>query len=146
MILGLRFLAPAVPGALVLVVGGLVASGLFDLGAHGVALVGDVPRGLPAPELPDLYLVEDHYATIGVAAAALLLIGFSQTAGDARAFAARHRYRIDVNQESVAQGMANVGAGRVPGDAGVDQPVGQLAQRVGGRAHAGLLARDRRRW
>ena len=53
----------------------------------------------------------DHYATIGIAAVALLLIGFSQTAGDARAFAARHRYRIDVNQESVAQGMANVGAG-----------------------------------
>ena len=42
---------------------------------------------------------------------ALLLIGFSQTAGDARAFAARHRYRIDVDQESVAQGMANVGVG-----------------------------------
>src|SRR5262249_49391467 len=39
------------------------------------------------------------------------LIGFSQTAGDARAFATRHRYRIDVNQESVAQGMANVTAG-----------------------------------
>ena len=45
------------------------------------------------------------------ASIALLLIGFSQTAGDARAFAARHRYLIDVNQESVAQGMANVGAG-----------------------------------
>ncbi len=41
----------------------------------------------------------------------MLLIGFSQTAGDARAFATRHRYRIDVNQESVAQGMANIGAG-----------------------------------
>ena len=39
------------------------------------------------------------------------MIGFSQTAGDARAFAARHHYRVDVNQESVAQGMANVGAG-----------------------------------
>jgi sulfate permease, SulP family len=110
-ILGLRFLAPAVPGALVLVVGGLIASGLFDLGTHGVALVGDVPRGLPSPELPDFALIEDHYATITVAAVALLLIGFSQTAGDARAFAARHHYRIDVNQESVAQGMANVGAG-----------------------------------
>ena len=110
-IFGLRFLAPAVPGALVLVVGGLLASSLFDLGAHGVALVGNVPRGLPAPELPDLTLVKQHYATIGIAAVALLLIGFSQTAGDARAFAARHRYRIDVNQESVAQGMANMGAG-----------------------------------
>jgi sulfate permease, SulP family len=110
-ILGLRFLAPSVPGALVLVVGGLIASGLFDLGAHGVALVGHVPRGLPTPVLPGFTLVKDHYATIGVAAGALLLIGFSQTAGDARAFATRHRYRIDVNQESVAQGMANVGAG-----------------------------------
>ncbi len=110
-ILGLRFLAPSAPGALVLVVGGLVASGLFDLGGHGVALVGHVPRGLPAPALPSLTLVKDHYATIAIAAAALLLIGFSQTAGDARAFATRHRYRIDVNQESVAQGMANVGAG-----------------------------------
>ena len=110
-ILGLRRLAPAVPGALVLVAGGLLASSLFDLGGHGVALVGDVPSGLPVPELPDLDLVRDHYATVGIAAFALLLIGFSQTAGDARAFAARHRYRIDVNQESVAQGMANVGVG-----------------------------------
>jgi sulfate permease, SulP family len=110
-VLALRRLAPAVPGALVLVAGGLVASSLFDLGAHGVALVGDVPRGLPVPELPDLALVRDHYATIAISAAALLLIGFSQTAGDARLFAARHRYRIDVEQESVAQGMANIGAG-----------------------------------
>jgi sulfate permease, SulP family len=110
-ILALRFMAPSVPGALVLVVGGLIASAVFDLGAHGVALVGHVPRGLPAPKLPDLTVVKDHYATIVTAAAALLLIGFSQTAGDARSFATRHQYRIDVNQESVAQGMANVGAG-----------------------------------
>src|SRR4051794_41126879 len=110
-ILGLRFAAPAVPGALVLVAGGLVASAVFDLGAHGVALVGAVPRGLPSPELPAWELVRTHLSTIGIASFALLLIGFSQTAGDARAFATRHRYRIDVNQESVAQGMANVTAG-----------------------------------
>ena len=114
-ILGLRRFAPAVPGALVLVAGGLLASYLFDLGAHGVELVGDVPRGLPVPELPDLALVRDHFSTVAIAAVALLLIGFSQTAGDARAFAARHRYRIDVNQESVAQGMANAGAGLFQG-------------------------------
>ena len=110
-ILALRFLAPAIPGALVLVVGGLLASALFDLGAHGVALVGEVPRGLPAPMLPDLDVFQQNLSVIGIAAVALLLIGFSQTAGDARAFATRHHYRVDVNQESVAQGMANVGAG-----------------------------------
>ena len=44
-VFGLRVVAPRVPGALVLVVGGLVTSWLLDLGAHGVALVGEVPRG-----------------------------------------------------------------------------------------------------
>ena len=110
-ILGLRFALPRVPGALVLVVGGLLASIVLDLGEHGVALVGAVPRGLPAPQLPSLDLVLRYLPEIVVSAVALLLIGFSQTAGDARAFATRHRYRIDVNQESIAQGMANIGAG-----------------------------------
>ena len=86
-----------------------------------------------------------------IAAVALLLIGFSQTAGDARAFAARHRYRIDVNQESVAQGMANVGAGVFQGmpvstslsasslneSAGARTPVASLA--TGGFVIATLL-------
>jgi high affinity sulfate transporter 1 len=114
-VFGVGRIAPRVPGALVLVVGGLVASWLFDLGAHGVALVGDVPRGLPTPDIPDVELLRDHAGTIALAAVALVLIGFSQTAGDARTFAARHRYRIDINQESIAQGMANVGAGLFQG-------------------------------
>jgi sulfate permease, SulP family len=110
-ILSVRFLKPVIPGALVLVAGGIVATRLFDLGGHGVDLVGHVPSGLPAPELPSVDLIRHQYPTILVAALALLLIGFSQTAGDARAFATRHRYRIDVDQESVAQGVANMGAG-----------------------------------
>jgi high affinity sulfate transporter 1 len=115
LILGLRFFAPRVPGALVLVVAGLLATWLFNLGDHGVALVGHVPRGLPAPKLPGADVFQDHYSTILAAAAGLVLIGFSQTAGDARAFAVRHRYRIDVNQESVAQGMANAASGLFQG-------------------------------
>ena len=110
-ILALRFTMPKAPGALVLVVGGLLASNLFDLADRGVAVVGDVPRGLPLPMLPDLDIVTANGATIGIAALAIVLIGFSQTAGDARVFAARHVYDIDVNQESVAQGVANAGAG-----------------------------------
>jgi MFS superfamily sulfate permease-like transporter len=52
-----------------------------------------------------------------MAAFALMLIGFSQTAGDARAFAVKHHYQIDINQESVAQALANTGAGGShPGD------------------------------
>ena len=114
-IFGLRVVAPKAPGALVLVVGGLLASWLGDLGAHGVPLVGDVPRGLPTLMVPDTQLVGDHITTVVLAALALVMIGFSQTAGDARTFAARHRYQIDIDQESVAQGMANAGAGLFQG-------------------------------
>lgn len=110
-VFGIRHVAPRVPGALVLVVGGLIASYLFDFGEKGVALVGDVPSGLPSFDIPSPSLLLDHGGTAIVAAVALMLIGFSQTAGDARAFAAKHRYQIDVNQESVAQAAANIGSG-----------------------------------
>ncbi len=114
-VFGLRRIAPRMPGALVLVVGGLLASWLLDLGAHGVALVGDVPRGLPSFDVPDLTLMWDHVVIVAIAAVALVLIGFSQTAGDARAFAAKHRYQIDIDQESLAQAFANTGSGLLQG-------------------------------
>jgi SulP family sulfate permease len=114
-VFGIRRVAPRVPGALVLVVGGLLASWLLDLGARGVALVGDVPRGLPFFQVPDMGLMWENAGTVMIAALALVLIGFSQTAGDARTFAAKHRYQVDINQESVAQGLANTGAGLFQG-------------------------------
>lgn len=108
---GLKKVAPNVPGALVLLVGGLLASRVFDLGDRGVAVVGDIPRGLPSFAVPDFGLLDDHRSTAVLAAVGLVLIGFSQTAGDSRMFATRHGYRVDIDQESLAQGMANVGAG-----------------------------------
>jgi SulP family sulfate permease len=93
LIFGLRFAVPKIPGALVLVIGGLLASAILGLGDLGVALVGEVPSGLPSLALPDLQFIIDNLAVIGAAAVGLLLIGFSQSAGDARAFASKHKYR-----------------------------------------------------
>ena len=115
LIFGLRRVAPRIPGALVLVITGLVASAAFGLGDRGLALVGDVPSGLPSLALPRLEFVMANLPVIAAASVGLLLIGFSQSAGDARAFAAKHKYRVDINQESVAQGISNVGAGLVQG-------------------------------
>ena len=138
-VFGLRWVAPQVPGSLVLLVGGLLASGLFDLGAHGVALVGEIPRGLPSVEVPDLGLLADHAGTVLVAAFALVMIGFSQTAGDARAFAAKHRYQVDIDQESVAQGAANIGAGLLQGmPVSTSLSASSLNDRSGARSGARL--------
>ena len=114
-IVGIRFSKLKVPGALVLVTGGLIASVALDFEEEGIALVGEVPRGFVAPELPSISFVIENMSTIGPAALGLLLIGFSQTVGDARAFAAKHGYRIDIDQESVAQSAANVGSGVLQG-------------------------------
>ena len=114
-ILGIRFSKTRVPGALALLVGGLIVSFVFGLEDRGVALVGDVPRGFVAPDLPSLDFIIENLSTITPAAIGLLMIGFSQTVGDARVFASRHSYRIDIDQESVAQGISNVGSGVMQG-------------------------------
>jgi SulP family sulfate permease len=138
---GLRAIAPRVPGALVVVVAGLVASAFLDLGDRGVALVGDVPRGLPSVVIPDLDLVMDQAGLIGLASLAIVMIGFSQSAGDARHFAAKHGYRVDVNQESLAQGAANVGAGLVQGiPVSTSLSASSLNDRSGAKSQVASLA------
>jgi anti-anti-sigma factor len=97
---------------LVLVALGILATRLLDL---EIALVGEVPSGLPAVVLPDVAYLTANLAVIAPAAIGIVLIGFSQSAGDAREFASRHGYRVDINRESVAQGLANVGSGLVQG-------------------------------
>lgn len=107
----LRAVAPRLPNTLIVVVAGLVASALFNLGDHGVELVGDVPRGLPAPSIPSLDVFLDNLSYMLVAAVGIVMVGFSQNAGYARAFAIKHHYRINIDQESLAQGAANIGSG-----------------------------------
>ena len=53
---GFPRLAPAIPGTLAAVVLGIGAVEIFDLGAHGVAIVGSIDSGLPSLALPDVSL------------------------------------------------------------------------------------------
>ena len=137
-VFGLRVVAPAspAPSSWSSAACGIVA---VRSRCSGVALVGEVPRGLPTLEVPTSAGARDHGGTVALAAVALVLIGFSQTAGDSRTFAARHRYRIDINQESVAQGMANVGAGLFQGMPVSTSLSGELAERPH-RARVGLAS------
>ncbi len=65
--------------------------------------------------LPSFQFILKNLPVIGAAVVGLLLIGFSQSAGDARSFASKHHYPVDINQEALAQGMANIGSGLVQG-------------------------------
>jgi high affinity sulfate transporter 1 len=115
LVFGIKFFAPKLPGALVAVVLGIGATALLGLGDLGVALIGEVPRGLPSFVLPDLAMIVDNLAMIVGAAVGLLLIGFSVTTAAVREYADKHNYRININQELLAQGMSNVSSGLFQG-------------------------------
>jgi high affinity sulfate transporter 1 len=109
LILVLRRSAPTAPGALIGVVAATVVVAVFGLDGHGIALVGDIPTGLPVPGLPDVS-VGDVGRLLPVAAG-IALVGYSDNVLTARSVAARHGYRIDANQELLALGLTNLTAG-----------------------------------
>ena len=102
---GLKKYAHKAPGALITVVFGILVAGFFNLGDQGVALVGNVPRGLPSVGLPAVSFSD--LAVLVPAALGIVLIGFSESIGAARLYASKHDYDIDPNQEMIALGLAN---------------------------------------
>ena len=114
-VFGIKIFAPKIPGALVTVILGIGAAMILNLGNLGVTLIAEVPRGLPSFTLPDLNLILDNLALILGSALGLLLIGFSVTTAAVREYAGKHNYRIDINQELLAQGMSNVSSGLFQG-------------------------------
>ncbi|WP_153111285.1 SulP family inorganic anion transporter [Propionivibrio limicola] len=104
LIIGLEKFAPRAPAPLIAVAGGIAASALLGLQAHGVSIVGQIPGGFPSLTLPDLSLVQEMWP----AAAGIALMSFTETIAAGRAFAHPGDPRTNSNQELVGIGAANV--------------------------------------
>lgn len=107
-ILLLKKFAKRVPGALVVVAGATLAVWLFDLQQYGIAVVGEVPAGIPAPTLPSFTF--SQLAELLPAAITISLVGFMESISVAKAVAARNKYKVDADQELIGLGVANIGA------------------------------------
>jgi SulP family sulfate permease len=94
------------PAPLILVIGGTLLVWGLGLDAAGVHVVGDIPRGLPEPSLPEL----DRGAILDLAPAAVAItfIGYVQSISVARTIAVREKDAVDANQELHALGLANI--------------------------------------
>ena len=109
---GASKLAPKAPVPLLGVVLAAAAVALLSLGDHGVALVGDIPAGLPAA--PSWVGMEDLRQLV-LPALGLSVVAYTDNMLTARAFAARHREEVDASQELLALAAANVAAAAVHG-------------------------------
>ncbi|OKH90180.1 SulP family inorganic anion transporter [Thalassospira sp. TSL5-1] len=120
-----------------------LASWYFDLASHGVKIVGTIPKGFPAFTLPSFNLQLWHQ--LALPALLISVIGFVETVSVAQTLAAKRRQRIRPDQELIALGMANLGAGFAGGlpvtggfarsmvnfDAGAQTPAAGLMTAVG---------------
>ncbi|WP_116134275.1 SulP family inorganic anion transporter [Tropicimonas sp. IMCC34043] len=93
-------------------VGAVVATTLvawiFGLADRGVAVVGDIPSGLPPLTAPSFDLAV--WGKLFGSAVLISIIGFVESVSVAQTFAAKRRQRIDPDQELIGLGASNVAA------------------------------------
>ncbi len=109
LLVGLKRWKKTFPGALVVVVLTTLTVWLLRLDLHGVKIVGEVPSGLPGFMLPNVGMAEIE--ALLPTALAIGLVGFMESIAVAKAFASKHRYEVDANQELIGLGLANLFGG-----------------------------------
>ncbi|MBD3616584.1 MAG: solute carrier family 26 protein [Gracilimonas sp.] len=95
------------PSALVVVGLGTLVTYVFGLNESGVAIVGDIPRGLPSFKFTSM-----SWADIELLLPTILvisLVGYMESIAVAKAIANKHGYKVDPNQELIGLGVANIG-------------------------------------
>ncbi|SDT26099.1 SulP family inorganic anion transporter [Microlunatus soli] len=110
-LLGLRRLAPRIPGPLVVVVAGIALVIMTPLettaGGAGLSLIDKVPTGLPVPTAP----VPADIVSLLPGAFAIAVMAFLETVVVARTNRRRDEPTISVDQELLATGVAALGGG-----------------------------------
>jgi sulfate permease, SulP family len=105
----LRHLAPAIPAALVVMATATIVIGLLGGEAAGVHVAGHLPSGLPHLTRPNLDI--STLSELVPGALAIVLVGYAEALGAAKAAALQSGGTIDPNQELVAHGPANILSG-----------------------------------
>ncbi|TDW24393.1 SulP family inorganic anion transporter [Kribbella kalugense] len=104
---------PWLPGPLIVVALAALVTWAAGLADRGVALVGEVPSGLPAPHLPSL--TAGDIGLLAVPALGVALVGYTDTVLTGRAFATRGGERPDPDRELLVLGLGNLSASLVRG-------------------------------
>ncbi len=96
-----------IPAALLVVAIGIGAVFFFGLEEKGIDILGPIPAGLPAFQLPEF--TPELLQEISGLAMTLALIGFLEAISIAKSIEAKHNsYRVRPNQELVALGLGNM--------------------------------------
>lgn len=93
-------------GPVLAVLSSIIIVTAFSLDKIGIAIVGDIPQGLPTLSLPEFKL--DFIQQLIPAAILISLVGFVESISVAQTLAAKRRQQINPNQELIGLGAANI--------------------------------------
>ena len=110
-ILGLERVNKKIPGALIAVVGSIIASYVLDLTAKGVTDLGTIPGGLPTLGLPTDVITTANIAALLPTVISMVIVILAQSAATSNAYAMRYGDSFDENVDLIGLGLANLGAG-----------------------------------
>ncbi|MFO1111118.1 MAG: SulP family inorganic anion transporter [Bradyrhizobium sp.] len=105
LLLGERLL-PGRPVGLAIVILSIAVATVLGLPALGVAVTGEIPKGLPSIAMPTFGLLD--FDELFPLTAGVLLLAYVEGVSAARSFAAKHGYLLDVRQEFLGLGAANL--------------------------------------
>ncbi len=106
LIVGLKRINKNFPSALLTVALFTALSYFFAFESYGIRVVGDIPQGIPLPSLPSVDW--DLLDRILGKAFIIALVGFMEAYAIAKFIASQTKQKIDVNQELIGQGLANL--------------------------------------
>ncbi|HHB77011.1 MAG TPA: SulP family inorganic anion transporter [Desulfobulbus sp.] len=106
LLLVIKKIAPKLPGVLIVVSLGILASWLIGFETDGGKVVGVIPRGLPSLSMPKVnYQASMHLLP---AAFVIAIISFMEAMSSSKIIAIKTRTRWDENQELIGQGCAKI--------------------------------------
>ena len=121
------------PGALLALLGAIVATKLFNLPALGIEVVGIVPPGLPGLFIPIITL--DMVTQLLPAAFSIAIVILAQSLAVIRNSAAKHEEKVKDNKDLMALGLANATSALVGGFAiNGSPPRTSAGEMAGGRS------------
>ena len=100
---------PKVPAAITVLFLAIIVSALVGFEELGIHIVGEIPAGLPTFGLPEVTL--DQLGALVPGAVAIALVAFAESVATARSYASKFNYKVNADQELIALGASNAGAG-----------------------------------
>lgn len=105
-LLAFKHFLPKIPGAIIVVILSMLVVYYGQLHMYGVAIVGEVPKGLPSFSLP--MINQESVILLLPFALMISFIGFMESIAMAKVLATKEKEKINPNQELIGLGLANL--------------------------------------